>query len=135
MQCGGEEEICLDEKNKGRSLALLSYLSVLLFVPLLKKEKNDFVSYHVNQGLVLFVVEFCVGIVLGAVSLVLKYAFPVAYAAISIVFGICLLFFLLCHVVGIVHVLQGQEKKIPVFGEILLYRPAGMDAEPDQQEK
>lgn len=103
------------EKKNDRIWALLSYLSVLLFIPLLKKEKSAFTAYHVNQGLVLFVVEFCVGVVLAVVSLVLKFAAPVVYAAVSIVFIICALFFLLCHVVGIIHVFRRQEKKIPVL--------------------
>ena len=111
------------EKKNDRIWALLSYLSVLLFIPLLKKENSAFTAYHVNQGLVLFVVEFCVGVVLAVVSLVLKFAAPVVYAAVSIVFIICALFFLLCHVVGIIHVFRRQEKKIPVFGEIVLYHP------------
>ena len=94
------------EKKNDRIWALLSYLSVLLFIPLLKKEKSTFTAYHVNQGLVLFVVEFCVGVVLAVVSLVLKFAAPVVYVAVSIVFIICALFFLLCHVVGVIHVLR-----------------------------
>ena len=43
-------------KTHDTLLALLCYLSILLFIPLLKKEKDDFVSYHVNQGLVLFII-------------------------------------------------------------------------------
>ncbi len=99
------------EKKNDRIWALLSYLSVLLFIPLLKKEKSAFTAYHVNQGLVLFVVEFCVGVVLAVVSLVLKFAAPVVYAAVSIVFIICALFFCCVMLWGLFMSFAGRRRK------------------------
>ena len=103
--------------------ALLCYLSILLFIPLLKKEKNEFVSYHVNQGLVLFIIEFIVGIVLAILGLILQFASPILYNVLLFIFAVFSLFFLICHVVGIINVCRHKQKKIPVFGEIKIYKP------------
>ena len=116
-------------KTHDTLLALLCYLSILLFIPLLKKEKDDFVSYHVNQGLVLFIIEFIVGVVLGILGLILQFASPIMYTVLLYVFAIFGIFFLICHMVGIINVCRHKQKKIPVFGEIKIYNP-----EEDQQE-
>lgn len=110
-------------KTHDTLLALLCYLSILLFIPLLKKKKDDFVSYHVNQGLVLFIIEFIVGMVLAIIGLILQFASPIMYTVLLFVFAIFNLFFFICHIVGIIHVFCHKQKKIPVFGEIKIYKP------------
>lgn len=103
--------------------ALLCYLSILLFIPLLKKKKDDFVSYHVNQGLVLFIIEFIVGMALAIIGFILQFASPTMYTILLFVFAVFSLFFFICHIVGIVHVFCHKQKKIPIFGEIKIYKP------------
>lgn len=103
--------------------AVLAYLSVLLLLPLLKRKKSAFVSYHVNQGLVLLVLEFCCSNILLLLGGMLVIAIPSSYAAISTVLLICGLFFLLCHVVGIVHACCRKKRGVPILGEIRLYHP------------
>lgn len=114
---------CNAQKTYNTLLALLCYLSILLFIPLLKKEKNDFVAYHVNQGLVLFIIEFIVGIVLAIIGLILQFASPLMFTVLLFVFAVFSLFFFICHIVGIIHVFCHKQKKIPVFGEIKIYKP------------
>ena len=111
------------QKTYNTLLALLCYLSILLFIPLLKKEKNDFVAYHVNQGLVLFIIEFIVGMVLAIIGLILQFASPLMFTVLLFVFAVFSLFFFICHIVGIIHVFCHKQKKIPVFGEIKIYKP------------
>lgn len=36
-------------------LAVLAYLGLLVFVPILSGSKSEFVRFHANQGLVLFI--------------------------------------------------------------------------------
>ena len=68
-----------------RFLAVLAYLFLLLFIPLLRKKKSEFLTYHVNQGLVLFVLEFCSGIIMAVVLLVLKFAAPALFVTANII--------------------------------------------------
>ncbi len=77
--------------------ALLSYLGVLVVFPLIMKRDSQFVQFHVKQGLVLLVgwviswLPF--GPIIGIVALVLS-------------------------VIGIINVLNGEKKSLPIVGEL-----------------
>ncbi len=114
--------------------ALFCYLGILLFIPLLKKEKDDFVSYHVNQGLVLFILEFIVGAVLSVLGLILQFASPILFTLLSFLSTLLGILFLFCHIVGIVHVFCHKQKKVPVFGEIKIYKPEETSSEATEAE-
>lgn len=77
--------------------ALLSYLGALVVLPLLFKKESAFVQFHAKQGIVILG-----GWVLGW----LPFGFVFAIAA--IVFSI----------VGIISVLKGEKKVLPVIGEL-----------------
>ena len=48
------------EANK--TVAALSYISILFLVPLLAKKDSKFSQFHAKQGLILFIIEFLVWI-------------------------------------------------------------------------
>ena len=120
MEKDKKEKMASNQKHD-RFLAVLAYLFLLLFIPLLRKKKSKFLAYHVNQGLVLFVLELCVGIVMAVVLLVLKFAAPALFVTVNMIFAAVNLLFLFCHIIGIFHVVRFEMKKIPIFGEIKLY--------------
>jgi uncharacterized membrane protein len=86
-------------------MAIISYLSILVIIPLLSDAKNDpFVKFHIKQGLVLLICE---------VISYFIFAIPV--------FGYFLapllnLVFLVLAVIGIMHVVNKQTKELPVIG-------------------
>lgn len=47
-----------------RLVAALAYLWILFLVPLLLKRDSKFAQFHAKQGLVLFIVEFIVGLII-----------------------------------------------------------------------
>jgi len=96
------EEAIKKEKNTG--MAILAY--IIFFLPLLTEAKNDpFVKYHVKQGLVLFLTALAAWIV-GFIPYVGWYlVWPLNI--------VVLVFF----VMGIMNVLNGEEKPLPVIGE------------------
>ncbi|MEA3293262.1 MAG: hypothetical protein U9P88_02280, partial [Patescibacteria group bacterium] len=53
--------------ERNNTLAIISYLGIFCLVPLLLKEKNDFVKFHAKQGLVLFIGEFISWILFGVI--------------------------------------------------------------------
>ena len=104
------EEIQADpndaEQNKG--MAIIAY--ILFFIPLLTGDhnKSPFVKYHTNQGLVLFL--FSVG---GSI---------ISSILVFILIGILLMFVvgiasLVFCVIGIINVLNGQMKPLPLIGK------------------
>ena len=89
----------------GKIFAVLSYLWILCFIPLLLKKDNKFAVFHAKQGLVLFIAE----IALWIVRIV-----PILGWFISIVGS------LLCGIlalVGIVQALMGKYWKMPILGD------------------
>lgn len=82
----------------------LSYVGVLFLVPMLLK-KDDFSQFHAKQGLVLFVAEAATMIVA---------MFPILGWIVSFFAWIL---WLMLSIIGIVNVLKGNKKKLPVIGD------------------
>ncbi|MDD5710602.1 MAG: hypothetical protein PHV43_00655 [Candidatus Colwellbacteria bacterium] len=104
------------EKTKSdyRVWAVVAYF--LFFVPLLVAEakKNDFVKFHVRQGLGLLI-TFFVARVLTLVVLVPLFA---AIGLLSLILvPIINILLLVVLVAGIVNAASGEKKPLPVIGE------------------
>lgn len=60
----GKEIIDTDSAiEEGKSIAWLSYLGILLLIPLLVKPDNSFCKHHAKQGLVMFLCWFALWII------------------------------------------------------------------------
>lgn len=81
-------------------VALLSYLNILVFIPLLFVRKSPFVQFHARQGLALFITT---GIFL--------FSFYVLVLP-----WLCALFVLVCIIIGIMNVFRGLERPLPLIG-------------------
>lgn len=91
-------------KQENITMAFLAY--ILFFIPLLTEAKDDdFVKYHVKQGLGLFICEFVVAFVS---------KIPLLGWALSpfLALGILVLF-----VIGIMNALSGKKEPLPLIGK------------------
>ena len=95
------------EENK--VLAAISYLGILVLIPLLMKKESKFVKEHAKQGLVLFIAE----IVLWIVDLIFAFI-PVLGTIISILIWIVLVAIAIVSIIGLIYALQGKFWKIPL---------------------
>ncbi len=102
----------MEDENKGkenvpdmdstrRLMAALSYLNVLFLVPLLFAKKDEFVKFHLKQGIVLFA------------------AYVVASAVVWFPFvgWMIALFLLAVSIYGFLQALSGKEWKLPYIGD------------------
>jgi len=87
---------------KQKIIALLSYLAVLLFIPLNFFRKDEFAHYHAKQGVVMFVL---------AIAIAFTFWIPVAG-------WVFLLAYLVIWVTAIINVLSGKCEPVPVVGRI-----------------
>lgn len=92
--------------QEGKFFAVISYISFLCIVSLLLKKDNKFAAFHAKQGLVLFVFE--VG------SFILS-VMPLLGGFLRI-FGT--IAFSLVSLWGILQVLMGNTKRIPLISDI-----------------
>ena len=106
-----ESELNIEEKNiqkqieEGKIDALLSYIPFLCFIPLFKRNINQFAKKHVKQGLLLLIIEII------ALFFLIEVVSKIFW---SFVLISCFSFAL----IGISKVIAGKEMKIPFVGNI-----------------
>ncbi len=100
MADGQNQIVDVDED---KLMAALSYIGVLVLVPLLVKRDNPFVRWHAKQGLVVLI-----GIALSLMTA----------AWVPALGNVLFLLLLLAAVVGLVQALLGRRWRIPIIGHI-----------------
>ena len=101
--------------NNNKGMSVLAYIGFLFLVPLLACPNSKFARYHTNQGLVLFLLEFALGVILGIIPI----AGLIIGGLLSAVGGI---FTLVLMIMGIINAAQGQAKELPLIGKITLLK-------------
>lgn len=103
--------------QQNKIMAVLSYISWLVLIPLIFANKSPFARFHVNQGLVLAVVEV-VSIfllrLLGRLPLI-GWIFSIAASLMGLV---CLIF----AIIGIVNAAGGRAKELPIIGSFKILK-------------
>lgn len=94
---------------------VLAYLGPLVIVSHLMGKDNPFVVYHTKQGMVLFAIELA----LYVVSSFMLYGFFFLMPIITLVNFGCLIL----TIVGIVHVVQKEQKPLPLIGNLSKHVP------------
>ena len=91
--------------EEGRMAAIMSYIPILCFIPLLSMKENKEAHFHARQGVVLFLIELIAVIFLidGISDLVFK--------------GILILAVAL-SIAGIYFALQGKNYRLPVISDL-----------------
>ena len=91
--------------EEGRMAAIMAYIPILCFIPLLNMRENKEAHFHARQGVLLFLIEVLAVIFLipGISNFVFKAVLIVAVAL---------------SVVGIYFALQGKNFKLPIIGDL-----------------
>ena len=106
------------EENK--VFAFFSYLGFLFIIPLIAKPDSRFCKFHVNQGIILCIVEAIIGALCAAlefatVTASLVTVIDLTTTALDILTA-CLAIY------GIVNVLTGRAKELPVIGKFRILK-------------
>lgn len=106
------------EKNKW--VCALSYLSILFFLPLVVSPDSKYGRFHANQSLVLLIVAVIGNIAFGIARGILSILHLgwIATLATSL-WGLLILGFM---IIGIVNVLGGKARQLPVIGWVSLLK-------------
>lgn len=114
------------EANKGH--AILSYFGLLVLVPIFAAKHSPFVRYHANQGLVLLVGMLIWGVIDGALTALLRALLGKAlglwsiYSLCGTALNIVYAGFSILAVIGIINVLNGRAKELPIIGKYRLLK-------------
>ena len=125
-QAAAEEE---EDIRKNKGMALLSYLGVLVVIPMIFGLHSKFVRHHANQGLMLFTLEM---VVWAACKTVLLLGYPLLHLSAmvyltSLVGGLIWLGFTLLALLGLLHVAGDSYASLPVIGEYEIISILGSD--------
>lgn len=87
----------VDDAKENKYWAVLSYLGVLVIIPLIVKKDSKFTQFHVKQGLVLLVGWILSWLPFGPIIGLVAFVFSI---------------------IGIINVLSGETKPLPIVGEL-----------------
>lgn len=113
---GNPNPVTDKDKEDGKIMAILAYLGILVFIPLLTQKNNRFVMFHVQQGLGLFIAWVILWFIfLFADRLFINMmSFPVCGG--SIIYGLVRLALFVLMILGIINAAKGEMKELPVVG-------------------
>ncbi len=107
--------------GNNRMIAVLAYLGVLAVVLFLMEKKSEIVRFHTGQGITLLVMEIVYGIVYQLLAVTVWMISWRLYFIVRIV-GCMAWVFPVLALIGIINVVNGQEKELPVIGKIRVIR-------------
>ena len=105
-----------------KSVAWLSYLGVFFLIPMFVYKNSPYTRFHLNQGIVLCILEVAGAIALAILRAVLMWIPVIGWiliGLISFVFGVAVL---VLTIMGIVNTVTGKAVPLPVIGQITIYR-------------
>ncbi len=121
-----QKNVSMDKKDNRDSsneklLAAMAYLGILAVVPFFMEKKTQFVRFHLGQGVTLFAAEILYGIMYQFLAVTVLMVSWRLYLIIRIA-GYAAFVFPVLSVIGIINVVNGQEKALPVIGKIRFFR-------------
>ena len=102
-----------EDARQNKAMAILAYISWLVLIPLFLAKSSKFARYHCNQGLILAILEIICWVVLGILG-----GLPLIGGVFRLANGILGIAFLLLAILGIVNVVNGRAKELPVIGSL-----------------
>ena len=110
------------DKDSHHITAMLSYLSVLVIIPLIFARRSHYARFHANQGLVLTIISLAYTLATRIFVSFLDILFGGVYVAIpttlSSIFNFGSIFFLILLALGISNAVNGRAKELPLIGRI-----------------
>ena len=112
-----------EDIKKNKSMAVLSYFSLLVLIPFFRVRKTSkYARFHMNQGIVLTIVE--------AIYELLSYIAVSIIMPISARMGILVettldlvsIVFLILFIMGVTNAASGKAKELPTFGKIRILK-------------
>ena len=88
-------------------MAVLSYVGILVVIPIILAKDDPFVKFHIKQGLVLLGIEIITWVVVGMFIWQLWMLVHLVNLAV-----------LVLAIVGIVNAVQGKQKELPIVGSL-----------------
>lgn len=95
---------------KNKLISIVAYLGIFCIVPLFIAKDSPYARFHTNQGLILFLFSLLI-----SVAGFIPYIGWIVAAAISVLNALLM-------VIGILNVIKGEAKELPVIGKFKILK-------------
>ena len=107
--------------QNNKVMAVLSYIGILVLIPILAAKESPFARFHANQGLILFLCEIIFAVATMILSVIFALLGPLVLLW-TLVSWLVSLAFLALLILGIVNAAQGLCKELPLIGRIRILK-------------
>lgn len=107
--------------QNNKAMGILSYLGILVLIPILAAKESPFARYHANQGLVLLLCEVGFSVASMILSVIFAFLGPLALLW-TLVAALVNIAFLVLLILGIVNAAQGMAKELPLIGKFRILK-------------
>ena len=107
--------------QNNKAMGILSYLGILVLIPILAAKDSPFARYHANQGLVLLLCEVGFSVASMILSVIFAFLGPLALLW-TLVAALVNIAFLVLLILGIVNAAQGMAKELPLIGKFRILK-------------
>lgn len=118
-----EEKVVFNSEDvsSNKVFGVLSYIGILVLIPIFAAKDSQYARFHANQGLVLFITEIALNIIVRIIAAILSFSIGGALLAglLSLAVAIVSLVYL---ILGIVNACSGEAKQLPLIGGITLLK-------------
>lgn len=120
---GSADRFDASEVKRNKGMGVLSYLGILLLIPLLAGDKrSSYVRHHINQGLVLFIVSSIIDFLDGKWLWNFYSWFDFGKSVLSWCLEIADFACFILLIMGIVSACKGTRKELPIIGKIKILK-------------
>ncbi len=116
------DEFDPNDVSDNKVMAILSYFSILVLIPLFAAKDSKFARFHANQGLVLFISEIIWSAADGVIVGIIR---AISYSLgdmVSSILSLVNLLFLILMIIGIVNAAKGRAKELPIIGKFKILK-------------
>ena len=119
-----ENNITIDPKDAedNKIVAILAYLGFpLVLVPIFAAKESPFARFHSNQGLLMCLAGLAYGIAYWILIFLLALISPTVAGIIAIVLYLGMFIFPVFMIIGIINVVKGAAKELPLIGKLFTF--------------
>lgn len=107
--------------QNNKVMAVLSYIGILVLIPILAAKESPFARFHANQGLILFLCEIIFAVANMILCVIFAFLGPLVLLW-TLVAALVNIAFLVLLILGIVNAAQGMAKELPLIGKFRILK-------------
>ena len=107
--------------QNNKTMGILSYIGLLVLIPIFAAKESKFARFHANQGLVLVIAQAIVTVVLSILATLLGLIPYVGWIP-ALLIRLVIPVVYIPSIIGIINAAKGQAKELPIIGGIRILK-------------